>query len=273
MTPKLAPGVFHGARQLARQIAGLTLTEYQFAADHTIPKHCHEQSYLSLVLEGEWQESFGATARERKPLTLTVHPAGELHSERLGKSGARAFHVEFSAAWLRRLGSYAGVLTRAAQVEGGPLTWHALRLHAELRTADSHFPLIVEGIVLESIGELARSTDEQPRPDTPSWLAKVRDLLHARFAERLTLEDIATAVDVHPVHLARTFRRHCRSSIGDYVRRLRVQFACRELTASRRSLAEVALAAGFADQSHLSREVRRLTGMTPGDLRRAGRAR
>jgi AraC family transcriptional regulator len=273
MTPKLAPGVFHGTRRLARQIAGLTLTEYQFAPGRTIPKHCHEQSYFSLVLEGEWQESFGATARERKPLTLTVHPAGELHSERLGESGARAFHVEFSADWLRRLGSYAGVLAGAAQVEGGPLTWHALRLHAELRMADPHFPLIVEGIVLESIGELARSTAERPPSDLPRWLASVRDLLHARFAERLTLEDIATAVDVHPVHLARTFRRHYRSSIGDYVRRLRVQFACRELTASRRSLAEVALAAGFADQSHLSREIRRLTGMTPGDVRRAGRAR
>src|SRR5262245_33401534 len=134
MMPKLSPGVFHGSRRLARRVAGLTLTEYEFASDCAIAGHCHEQSYFSLVLEGGWREAYGAKERERKPLTLTVHPAGEHHSERLGKDGARAFHVEFPADWLRRLESYASVLAEAAQIETGPPTWHALRLYAEFRS-------------------------------------------------------------------------------------------------------------------------------------------
>jgi AraC family transcriptional regulator len=273
MTPRLAPGEFHGTRRLARQVAGLTLTEYQFAPNCAIPGHCHEQSYVSLVLEGGWQESYGAAARERKPLTLSVHPAGERHSEQLGNRGARAFHIEFSPDWMRRLESYSVVLARAAQVESGPSIWHAQRLHAEFRRADPCFPILAEGIVLESIGALARTAVRPARGGPPPWLAGVRDILQARFAEPLTLHDIARTAGVHPVHLARAFRREFRCSVGEHVRRLRLEFACRELRASDRPVAEIALAAGFVDQSHLARTVRRFTGMTPGQFRRAGRKR
>jgi AraC family transcriptional regulator len=273
MMPKLAPGVFHGSRRLAGRIAGLTLTEYEFASGCAIPGHCHELSYFSLVLEGGWREVYGTKERERKPLTLTVHPAGERHSEWLGKDGARAFHVEFPVDWLGRLESYAAVLATAAQVETGPPTWHALRLYAEFRSGDPHFPIVAEGIVLESIGALARSVTDSVHERRPPWLQRARDVLHDRFAEHLTLHEIAGTVGVHPVHLARTFRRQFGCSVGEYLRRLRLQFVCRELTASDRPLAELALAAGFVDQSHLSRTVRRHTGMTPLAFRRAGRRR
>jgi AraC family transcriptional regulator len=70
------------------------------------------------------------------------------------------------------------------------------------------------------------------------------------------------------VRLARTFRRQRGESVGDCVRRLRVESARRLLEDGRQPLSEVALAAGFADQSHFTRVFRRLTGMTPGEYRR-----
>jgi hypothetical protein len=54
-----------------------------------IPKRCHEQTYLSFVLDGCWREFYGDKARDRTPFTLTIHPAGEIHSERLDSNGAR----------------------------------------------------------------------------------------------------------------------------------------------------------------------------------------
>lgn len=55
--------------------------------------------------------------------------------------------------------------------------------------------------------------------------------------------------------------------LGEYVRRLRVDFACRELSNSRKPLAEIATTAGFCDQAHLSRTLKRFTGMTPVEFR------
>ena len=73
---------------------------------------------------------------------------------------------------------------------------------------------------------------------------------------------------MHPVHLARVFRRHRGESVGAYVRRLKVQRVFEQLAEGERSLAEIAFDAGFTDQSHLTRVVGKVTGQPPGALRR-----
>jgi AraC family transcriptional regulator len=78
---------------------------------------------------------------------------------------------------------------------------------------------------------------------------------------------------VHPVHLARTFRRYYHCSPGEYVRRLRLESATRELCASDASLIEIALAAGYCDQSHFSKSFKRHTGMSPARFRASCRPR
>lgn len=106
----------------------------------------------------------------------------------------------------------------------------------------------------------------------PPWLRKARDLLHASFLDRLRAADVAAAVGVHPVLLARVFRAHTGVSIGDYVRTLRLDWAATRLSRSEAPLCEVALEAGFADQSHFTRAFKRHTGSTPLQFRRAAGA-
>jgi AraC-like DNA-binding protein len=65
----------------------------------------------------------------------------------------------------------------------------------------------------------------------------------------------------------RMFRRQMQATPQQFLRRLRLRLACRELTASRRPLAAIAAAHGFCDQSHFVREFRREFGLTPGDYR------
>jgi AraC-like DNA-binding protein len=70
------------------------------------------------------------------------------------------------------------------------------------------------------------------------------------------------------VTLARAFRRRYHCTMGDYVRRQRIERAKQQLRNSRARLAEIAAANGFADQSHFSRLFRHYTGMTPSHFRR-----
>lgn len=91
-----------------------------------------------------------------------------------------------------------------------------------------------------------------------------------RSAQRIfhmTLQEIAKAVGIHPVHLAREFHRRFGRTIGEQIRFLRIEYASRIL-AYGRPLAEVALAAGFSDQSHLSKTFLSLVGSPPGQFRR-----
>ncbi len=101
----------------------------------------------------------------------------------------------------------------------------------------------------------------------PQWLERVRNILEQRFAEPYKLSEIAAEAGVHPVHLAREFRKHYGTSVGEYLRRVRIEYACRELMDSNVAVTNIALAAGFADQSHFSRTFKRLCGTTPGRYR------
>ena len=149
------------------------------------------------------------------------------------------------------------------------------RLIAELRRSDALSPLAVDGLVLVMMATAARlgaGGAHHARP--PRWLLRVRDLLHARFAEPLRLAELAAEAGVHPSHLAHEFRRHFATSFGAYVRRLRVSWAAERLERTDQPLCEIALGAGYCDQSHLTREFHRAFGLPPAAYRaRAARRR
>jgi AraC family transcriptional regulator len=265
MNATLLRGHYFGAVTQCLDVGGLLLTETQYAPCARIPPHAHQHAYFCLVRQGQYTETYGDRTRSCRPLTLAYHPADEVHSEHFQTTGGRSFNVELNAAWAQRCHECAPVLRNPTAVQGGPPAVLALRLYREFRLRDAVSPLVIEGLVLEIVAELVRVTVP---PGLPPWLARARDLLHARFQENLGLAEIASAVGIHPVYLASTFRRHFGRTIGDYLRQLRVEFACHQLARGGAPLAEIALAAGFADQSHFARVFKRYLGLTPGVYRK-----
>jgi|SRR5579871_1051184 len=101
----------------------------------------------------------------------------------------------------------------------------------------------------------------------PQWLQDARAIVEARFLETLRLAEISSAVGVHFVHLSRQFRRYYDCTVGDLIRRRRVEYACHLLLNSDISLAEIALTCCFSDQSHFSMTFKRQIGTTPSKFR------
>jgi AraC family transcriptional regulator len=173
-----------------------------------------------------------------------------------------------TARWLQRLEEYGLALDRPAYFHGGPLSGLALRLRREARETDAASALVMEGVTLELLGEISRCREPAMGRQPPRWLLQTEAMLRERFAESLTLEEIARNAGVHPVHLASAFRDGYGCTVGDFVRRLRIEHACREIARSDTPLIEIALDAGFANQSHFTRVFRRMTGLTPARYRR-----
>jgi len=99
-------------------------------------------------------------------------------------------------------------------------------------------------------------------------LKQVLSFIEEYLAEDLSLERIAAVAGVSASHLNTLFRQSLGVPVHQYVIRRRVESARALLTQGGLSLAEVALAAGFAHQSHMARHLRRLLGMTPRALQR-----
>jgi AraC family transcriptional regulator len=96
-------------------------------------------------------------------------------------------------------------------------------------------------------------------------------MLHDRFAEHLSMSELAAEVGVHPVHLARLFRKALHTTPGAYQRRLRADWVARELRTTDVPIPVLAARAGFTDQSHLGRVFRSITSESPASYRRRHR--
>jgi AraC family transcriptional regulator len=267
MSRLLPPGAFYGESQGSRQVGGFTLCESRYAPGERTPAHAHEHAFFYFVLQGSSTESFGRRARVAAAGTLVFHPAGECHANHWHAAG-HCLHLELAPATLARAREFGAALDRPAEFCGGWPVWLAGRMHRELVGTDAVSPLALEGLALELLAEVSRPAGVSAHERSPRWLRAVREFLHAHFADEGALADAADAAGVHPSHLSRVFRREMGCSVGEYVRALRIDFACRELARGDRPLAQIALAAGFTDQSHLGRCVRQRTGMTPAAFRR-----
>ena len=273
MLRKLPAGSFYGKTTLRREVAGLVFAESVYREELRIPKHEHAHAFFNLVLEGTYTEVCGTRTQIRGPSTLALHPSGEVHADHWHGLGGRVFHVEIPPSRLEQVRTYSPILDSPEDFYSGLPTWLATRLYHEHLRNDGVSPLAMEGLVLEVLAECSRRRTGDPERKRPRWLPQVRELLQARFAANLTYEVVAAAAGVHPVHLARVFRRHCGCTLGDYVRQLRVNFAARQLITTEEPLAGIACSAGFSDQSHFTRAFKRQTGMTPAAFRRYGRSR
>ena len=250
-----------------QEISGLLATETYHPPGFKIPKHAHELASFYLILDGSLTETLPRTTCDRGRHSVVFTAPGEMHSNEFHDKGGRCFLVELTSTWSDRLKHSGLKLETTFEATNTQVTRLASSLYKEFQSVDKVSPLCVEGLGLEILAAFSRNSENGNEIALPQWLHATRDLLHDRFAEMLTLDEIAGHVEIHPVHLARTFRKRFGCTVGEYQRRLRVDHAARQLAGTRASLSEIALEAGFADQSHFSRVFKAHTGFSPARFR------
>ena len=105
-------------------------------------------------------------------------------------------------------------------------------------------------------------------PSSPTLAGRLRDLLDERVADGVSLRSAAARLHAHPTHLVRSFTAAFGLPPHRYLTGRRVELARRLLLAGQRP-AEVATAAGFYDQAHLTRHFTRYLGVSPGRYARS----
>lgn len=247
---------------------GFILTETFHEPRLVLPRHDHECANINLTLAGSFRETVGKHPQECESASLLVKPPGESHGNKYGLNGAHCLIVELAPTRLDDIRSLTNLFDSPAHIRGGTLSVSAKRIYQEFRQRIDGFELIIEGLILEMIGETARQKNFRNLATPPRWLKEAQELIHQHFAEKLSLYGVANTIQVNPSHLARTFRKYYHCSIGEYVRRLRIEYAAREMLESDLSLAEIALASGFSDQSHFNHEFKRHMLITPTEYKK-----
>lgn len=251
-----------------RQIENLRLQKTAYAVNSTSALHSHENARFVFVLRGAFTEEYERQKRECRSMTMIVRPPLEKHSEIYHGRGIICLSVDVQPQWIERLKQYDIKLEHSADFRNANLSALMMKLNDEFTLRDNASALAIEALLLEIAVEVSRRSEKQiSESKAPHWLIKVRDLIHADYASNLMINNLAMEANIHPVHLSRTFRRHYCCTIAEYIRRLRVEAACHALTSSDQTLAEIAAAAGFSDQSHFSNVFKRLMNATPAEYR------
>jgi AraC family transcriptional regulator len=252
----------------AERLGDLTLTDTLYSPRLRLYPHAHEFACFGFVLAGGFSEQFPVQRLSYTGHAVFFRPPELVHENRVSTSGARCFYLEVSARWLDHIQEYSPLPDRPVSFEAGTLQKLANCLYEQWQDMDDVAPLAIEGLACEMAAQFCRTVRVRRETNPPRWLRQAHELLRCRFKESLRLAELSHEVRVHPVHLARQFHRYYGTTIGQFRRKCRIDFACERLAGSKLPIVEIALESGFGQQPHFTSVFRKITGLTPLQYRK-----
>lgn len=218
--------------------------------------------HLVVLLAGRYiSDASGMPPVCAEPAVI-LNPPGTEHRDRFRSRDGLFLTLTMPASALARLCDGHAIGEQPRRLPRRSLA-RAMQLLPEVRHWDPASPLAVESI----FSELVADALHRPLPDPGDRLQRVVDRLEAEHAPPPSVAELAAIAGLHPVYLARAFRRRHGIAPGEYLRKRRLHRAV-SLIAAGRTLARAAAQLGFVDESHLHRAFVAEFGMTPGAFRR-----
>ena len=257
---------------------GLSLLDADFT-DHEYAPHSHEALVVAVTEDGGSIIRSRGVIEEARPSELFVFNPAEPHAGWMGKSRRwryRSLYLTQSAidAVTEGLGLDRMAYFTRNMVPDRDLIRGFLRLHRALEAGRD--PFEERELLVGSFGVLLGRHGSgggriEPPPRDRARLDAVLDLIGDRFADSLRLEDLAVVAGLTTFQLIGLFKRTVGLTPHAWLTQVRLNEACRLL---RRGVppADVAAAAGFYDQSALSRHFKRCYGITPRQFATAAQA-
>ncbi|TDX01521.1 helix-turn-helix transcriptional regulator [Dinghuibacter silviterrae] len=257
-------GFFYGNTTELIQMDGITLTDTEYSAPR-VDWHFHKDDYFTFLLEGGMREINKKETYECVAGDLLFHNWQDAHYNIAADRPTRGFHVELQDSWYERLDIPANLKEGSIRVSSPLIKTMMYNLFKEMKLAGPAGQLGVDALLAQILAMLGQIREERDG-SRPTWVKRVRELLHDG-KDDWNLVRIAREVNIHPVHLSREFPKHFHTNLGDYLRMVKVQRSIALLPDRRRSLTDIALECGFADQSHYIRSFKAYQQITPLDYR------
>ncbi len=217
--------------------------------------HNDTHSRVSFLITGGYREEGHPGAIQMRPGHVLLKSHRAKHEDQFGDEGACIAAIEFTADDPFLQTTDTAVWRQCAD---GFALRHASAFLESALSGDQHATRAAGLDLVAANGDNQIATSIPP-----AWLARLREELEQCSLATVDVGRRAKAVGAHPAHASRLFRRCFGASITEHAQAQSVRRALEPL-ASTAPLSEVALAAGFYDQSHMTRVFRRVVGRTPG---------
>lgn len=242
---------------LLKSFSGAKVTRVIDRANARVPEHSHDWPVVSLFVIGGYTNHTELGEIAISGPSMILYSAGAAHRNDVSSEGFEQVEIEFDPAWLGCMRDTGAPVQRC---KGGPIAALARSLAQQCS----------RGISEEHLRTGLRRLVEGGVPDTgrapPRWVNLLDQRLRADTATSVAA--LAEEVGRHPTWLGAAYKLSQGEGILETAARFRVERAARLLRETELSLAKVASEAGFCDQSHMNRTLRRVLQRTPSAVRR-----
>jgi AraC family transcriptional regulator len=249
-----------GRLRRSRNTRSAILRESVYPAGLVMPRHAHEPCHFSVVLGGGFEERMGSKSWSVQPGSVIYRPAESEHTVSFASVQTTVLSIQLGFSLTEYARDSKVPVRQPADLSNAKARWLVARLQDEFSKDDLISDLAVDALVLEMLVELGRSKHHAV---SDAKIRRVDERIRENLHLKPSLDELAKEVGMHPVSLARAFKRCHQMTIGECIRRIRLEEATRLLTTSNLSLAEIAQELGFSDQSHFCRTFKAETGVTP----------
>ena len=261
----LQTGQFFGETDKTFFLNGITLTDTEYTVKK-VDWHYHENPYFTFILAGNIIEGNKAETHNCSTGTLLFHNWQEPHYNVKPEGYTRGFQLETKADWFAGFDFQLNDFPSYINIRNPHIKLSFHNIYKETKIFGKETNLAIEALLLEVLQELG-SFRKFSETKKPFWVKKIDEIFRESFAEKLTLNDLANQLNLHPIYLCRMFPQFFGCGFGEYLRKLRIEKSLILLRNKSFSLTEIAFACGFADQSHFTRCFKLFMGLSPKEYR------
>ncbi len=245
----------HLHKQLDLGFAHLSLTDYK--NNEKLKKHYHENSYLSLLVNGMYSEINKESTQFISGGEILFRPRSYDHANEFGDTAGVCFNIEFKD-------NFTGI-------NDFDLTLPSRNMHYKCGIFPEIYKAFfgfIKGNSKEDLEELILKwlfeiNDTRFPESSIPWINKVKYILETETHLHHSIQSVSERVFVHPIYLAGCFKKKTGLTIGQYQTQAKLNRAVKQLFTSRLSVTEVALSRGFFDSAHFIKQFKTVYGVTP----------
>ncbi len=259
---QLENGKYLGTNKRTWDANGILVSETEYQRKVFEGWHYHENYHLTFILQGGNREQRKTKEFEAVPDSIVFYERGELHRNFNTIHPSRNINIEIKNSFISGYDFDITSFTTAT-LDYATAKFSILKTYHECLTMDKDSQATIHALLLG----LMASPVKIEKTD-PQWIKMVREILNDRWTEQIPLMEIANMVQVHPVTISKFFPKYFKCTLGQYVRKVRIDKATALLRNSQLSLTEVAYQCGFFDQSHFIRIFKQTTGFLPKEYKK-----
>ncbi len=239
----------------------INTVHYSLDGDFT-GSHYHLNPHICFLLQGADKEKRRNQVYQRKGGDIFFYYSGEEHETVQVNRFMKSMVIELDISFLKKYDLAESQLELALE-KNNHLKFTMLKTLKEFQNPDNSNAILSIQMLVLNLYSLSVS-----KKKAPEWLLKVEELLQDKWNETITLDDLATVANIHPVTISKYFAKFHKETLSEYIRKIKVEHSLSLIKNSNQSLTEVAHYCGFADQSHFIRCFKNATGYLPKDFRK-----